>query len=246
MSKEFADKVAIVTGSSSGIGEETVRRLSELGATVVVNSSSSVDAGESVVASLPGTAVYARADISNQDEAHWLIDSTIERFGKLDFLINNAGWTTEVPHHELEDLTDEIFRKTFDVNVFGTWWLTKRAIQHLRKSDDPNIVNITSIAGVRPVGSSMAYSMTKAALNHLTLLLAKSYGPIRVNAVAPGLVATPWTEDWDAMHAAVAATAPIPRSATPDDCAEAVLALLRNKYTSGEIFIVDGGLTQRM
>ncbi|WP_394933824.1 SDR family NAD(P)-dependent oxidoreductase [uncultured Ilumatobacter sp.] len=246
MSKEFADKVAIVTGSSSGIGEETVRRLSELGATVVVNSSSSVDAGESVVASLPGTAVYARADISNQDEAHWLIDSTIERFGKLDFLINNAGWTTEVPHHELEDLTDEIFRKTFDVNVFGTWWLTKRAIPHLRKSDDPNIVNITSIAGVRPVGSSMAYSMTKAALNHLTLLLAKSYGPIRVNAVAPGLVATPWTEDWDAMHAAVAATAPIPRSATPDDCAEAVLALLRNKYTSGEIFIVDGGLTQRM
>ncbi|MDG1696553.1 MAG: SDR family NAD(P)-dependent oxidoreductase [Ilumatobacter sp.] len=246
MSKEFADKVAIVTGSSSGIGEETVRRLSELGATVVVNSSSSVDAGESVVASLPGTAVYARADISNQNEAHWLIDSTIERFGKLDFLINNAGWTTEVPHHELDDLTDEIFRKTFDVNVFGTWWLTKRAIPHLRKSDDPNIVNITSIAGVRPVGSSMAYSMTKAALNHLTLLLAKSYGPIRVNAVAPGLVATPWTEDWDAMHAAVAATAPIPRSATPDDCAEAVLALLRNKYTSGEIFIVDGGLTQRM
>ena len=92
----------------------------------------------------------------------------------------------------------------------------------------------------------MAYSMTKAALNKMTLLLAKSYGPIRVNAVAPGLVATPWTKDWDAMHAAVAATAPIPRSATPDDCAEAVLALLRNKYVSGEIFVVDGGLTQKM
>ena len=116
----------------------------------------------------------------------------------------------------------------------------------MRKSDDPNIVNITSIAGVRPVGSSMAYSMTKAALNQMTLLLAKSYGPIRVNAVAPGLVATPWTKDWDAMHTAVAATAPIPRSATPDDCAEAVLALLRNKYVSGEIFVVDGGLTQKM
>ncbi|MBT4984415.1 MAG: SDR family oxidoreductase [Ilumatobacter sp.] len=246
MSEEFADKVAIVTGSSSGIGEETARRLSALGATVVVNSSSSVEAGEAVAASLPGTAAYIRADISNQDEAHGLIDSTIERFGKLDFLINNAGWTTEVPHHELDELTDEIFRKTFDVNVFGTWWLTKRAIPHLRNSDDPNIVNITSIAGVRPMGSSMAYSMTKAALNHMTLLLAKSYGPIRVNAVAPGLVATPWTEDWDAMHAAVAATAPIPRSATPEDCAEAVLALLRNKYTSGEIFVVDGGLTQRM
>jgi ketoreductase RED2 len=246
MSEEFAGRVAIVTGSSSGIGEETARRLSALGATVVVNSSSSVEAGEAVAASLPGTSAYIRADISNQDEAHGLIDSTIERFGKLDYLINNAGWTTEVPHHQLDELTDEIFQKTFDVNVFGTWWVTKRAIPHLRKSDDPSIVNITSIAGVRPMGSSMAYSMTKAALNHMTLLLAKSYGPIRVNAVAPGLVATPWTQDWDALHAEVAAKAPIPRSATPDDCAEAVLALLRNKYTSGEIFVVDGGLTQRM
>ncbi|MGB0114204.1 MAG: SDR family oxidoreductase [Ilumatobacteraceae bacterium] len=243
---EFSGRVAIVTGSSSGIGEETARRLSALGATVVVNSSSSVEAGEAISADLPGTSSYIRADISNQDEAHGLIDQTIERFGQLDFLINNAGWTTSIPHENLDDLTDEVFQKTFDVNVFGTWWLTKRAIPHLRKSEDPNIVNITSIAGVRPVGSSMAYSMSKAALNQMTLLLAKSYGPIRVNAVAPGLVATPWTKDWDAMHAAVAATAPVPRSATPDDCAEAVLALLRNKYTSGEIFVVDGGLTQRM
>jgi ketoreductase RED2 len=92
----------------------------------------------------------------------------------------------------------------------------------------------------------MAYSMSKAALNQVTLLLAKSFGPIRVNAVAPGLVRTPWTEDWDAQHAAIAAAAPIPRSATPDDCAEAVLALIRNKYTSGEVFVVDGGLTQHM
>jgi ketoreductase RED2 len=243
---EFSGRVAIVTGSSSGIGEETARRLSALGATVVVNSASSVEAGEAVSSSLPGESCYVQADISDQDQAHALIDGTVERYGQLDFLINNAGWTTSVPHENLDDLTDDIFRKTFDVNVFGTWWLTKRAIPHLRKSEAPNIVNITSIAGVRPMGSSMAYSMTKAALNQMTVLLAKSYGPIRVNAVAPGLVATPWTQDWDAMHAAVAATAPVPRSATPDDCAEAVLALLRNTYVSGEIFVVDGGLTQRM
>ncbi len=243
---EFSGRIAIVTGSSSGIGEEIARRLSEGGATVVVNSSSSVEAGTAVAESLPGDAVYHRADISIQDEAHGLVDATIERYGRLDYLVNNAGWTTVVPHENLDELTDEIFRKTFEVNVFGTWWLTRRAIPHLRASDDPNIVNITSIAGVRPLGSSMAYSMTKAALNQMTVLLAKSYGPIRVNAVAPGLVATPWTEDWDAMHAGVAATAPIPRSATPDDCAEATLALIRNKYTSGEIFVVDGGLTLKM
>jgi ketoreductase RED2 len=243
---EFSGRVAIVTGSSSGIGEETARRLAELGAAVVVNSSSSVEAGEAVSASLPGESTYIRADISDQDEAHGLIDSTIETYGRLDYLVNNAGWTTVVPHGNLDELTDEIFRKTFEVNVFGTWWLTKRAIPHLRRSDDPCIVNITSIAGVRPVGSSMAYSMSKAALNQMTVLLAKSFGPIRVNAVAPGLVRTPWTEDWDAQHAAIAAAAPIPRSATPDDCAEAVLALIRNKYTSGEVFVVDGGLTQHM
>lgn len=243
---EFAGRVAIVTGSSSGIGEETARRLSALGATVVVNSATSVEAGEAISAELPSESTYIQADISDQAQGHALIDQTIDKYGQLDFLINNAGWTTSVAHHELDELTDEIFTKTFDVNVFGTWWLTKYAIPHLRNSTDPNIVNITSIAGVRPVGSSMAYSMTKAALNQMTLLLAKSYGPIRVNAVAPGLVRTPWTEEWEDQHAGVAAMAPIPRSATPQDCGEAVLALLRNTYTSGEIFVVDGGLTQRI
>ncbi len=240
---ELAGRVALVTGSSSGIGEETARRLSALGASVVVNSASSVEAGKAVADSLPGDALYVQADISDQAQGHALVDATIERFGRLDILVNNAGWTTVVPHHELDDLTDEIFDKTFQVNVYGTWWLTKAAIPHLRAADDPNVVTITSIAGVRPVGSSMAYSMSKAALNQMTQLLAKSYGPIRFNAVAPGLVATPWTESWDAQHAAVAKMAPIGRSATPEDCAEAVLAFVRNGYTTGQILVVDGGLT---
>ncbi|HZI46072.1 MAG TPA: SDR family oxidoreductase, partial [Ilumatobacter sp.] len=136
------------------------------------------------------------------------------------------------------------FLRTFEVNVFGTWWLTKAAIPHLRNSNDGNIVNITSIAGLRPVGSSMAYAMSKAALNQMTLLLAKSYGPIRVNAVAPGLVATPWTSEWTDLHAGVARISPVGRVATPDDVAEATLALVRNRYVSGEIMVVDGGFTQ--
>ncbi len=243
---EFGGRVALVTGSSSGIGEQVARRLSALGATVVVNSSSSVEAGEAVAASLPNEALYLQADVGDQAQAHALVDRTVDAFGRLDVLVNNAGWTSVVDHADLDGLTDDIMRRTFEVNVFGTWWVTKRAIPHLRRSDDPSIVMTTSIAGLRPVGSSIAYSMSKAALNHLTLLLAKSYGPIRVNAVAPGLVETPWTADWDAMHAAVAASAPVARSATPDDVAEAVLALLRNRYTTGEVFVVDGGLTTRM
>ena len=171
---ELSGRVAIVTGSSSGIGEATARRLSELGASVVVNSSSSVEAGTAVAESLPGESLYVRADISDAEQGRHLLDATIERFGHLDILVNNAGWTTVVPHADLDGLTDEIFRRTFEVNVFGTWWLTKAAIPLLRASDDPNIVNVTSVAGVRPIGSSIAYSMTKAALNQMTVLLAKS------------------------------------------------------------------------
>ncbi len=240
---ELDGKVAIVTGSSSGIGEEIARRLSDLGANVVVNSANSVNAGQQVAKSLSTKSLYIQADISDQEAGQQLIDKTISEFGQLDILINNAGWTTLVAHHDLDSLTDEIFEKTFDVNVFGTWWLTKAAITHLKKSKDGNIVNITSIAGVRPVGSSIAYAMTKAALNHMTILLAKSCGPVRVNAVAPGLVETPWTSDWQAQHDNVARVAPLKRSATPQDCAEATIALIRNKYATGQIFVVDGGLT---
>ncbi len=243
---EFTGRVALVTGSSSGIGEAVARRLAALGATVVVNSSSSVEAGERIAAELGGEATYVRADISDRDEARGLIAQVIERYGRLDILVNNAGWTTRIDHGDLDALTDEIFERTFEVNVYGTWWLTKAAIPHLREVEDGNVITITSIAGLRPVGSSMAYSMAKTALNQMTRLLAKSYGPLRFNAVAPGLVDTPWTSDWDDIHAAMVRDNPVPRSATPDDCAEAVLALVRNRYTSGEIFVVDGGTTQRM
>ena len=242
-SDELIGKVAIVTGSSSGIGEEIANRLSALGVRVVVNSAKSVDAGERVAKSLPSESLYVQADISDKQSGQNLIDKTLNKFGQLDILINNAGWTTLVAHQDLDALTDEIFEKTFNVNIFGTWWLTKAAMPHLQKSTDGNVVNITSIAGLRPVGSSIAYAMTKAALNHMTILLAKSCGPVRVNAVAPGLVETPWTKDWQAQHDNVSRIAPLKRSATPQDCGEATIALIRNKYATGQVFVVDGGLT---
>jgi ketoreductase RED2 len=234
--------VALVTGSSSGIGAATARRLADVGAKVVVNSATSVDAGRAVAASLPSEAHYVQADISDRAQGAALLEATLDRFGRLDILVNNAGWTTVVPHGDLEALTDEIFRTTFEVNVFGTWWLTKGAVPHLRQSEDGNVVTVTSLAGARPGGSSIAYAMTKAALNHMTRLLAKSHGPVRFNAVAPGLVDTPWTASWLQQHAAVARVAPLQRSSTPDDQAEAVLACVRNRYMTGAILEVDGGL----
>lgn len=236
--------VALVTGSSSGIGEAVARTLSLAGANVVINSSTSVTEGQKVAAALPTDCIYLQADVSNPHQCQGLVDQAVNRFGRLDILVNNAGWTTQVDHADLEGLTDEILHKTFDVNVFGTWWVTKAAMPYLKSSPDGNITMITSVAGIRPVGSSIAYSMAKAALNHLTILLAKSSGPVRVNAVAPGLVATPWTSDWGAVHEFVADKAPMGRSGTPEDVAAAVMALVTNSYATGEIFVVDGGLTQ--
>jgi ketoreductase RED2 len=240
----FDGRVAIVTGSSSGIGEAAARRLAALGATVVVNSASSAEAGRAVAGSLPTESLYVQADISDPAAGQALLDRTVERFGRLDVLVNNAGWTTAVPHADLDALTDDILRRTFEVNVFGTWWLTKAAMRLLRRSDaDPNVVMVTSVAGLRPVGSSIAYAMSKAALNHLTLLLAKACGPVRVNAVAPGLVETPWTASWTARHEQVVDQAPLHKVATPDDVAEAIVALAANGHVTGQVLAIDGGMS---
>jgi ketoreductase RED2 len=243
---EMQGRVAIVTGSSSGIGEAIAHRLSALGAVVVVNSSSSVEAGQAVSDALPGESIYVRADISDPAQGQALLDATVERFGHLDVLVNNAGWTQLIPHTDLEAVTDEVFKRIFEVNVFGTWALTKAAMPLLKQADDPNVIMLTSVAGLRPMGSSIPYAMSKAALNHLTALLAKSHAPVRVNAIAPGLVDTPWTADWGPIHEAFAAQVPMHRSATPDDCAEAALAILRNKYMTGATLVVDGGTSQVM
>ncbi|MFM9138297.1 MAG: SDR family NAD(P)-dependent oxidoreductase, partial [Actinomycetota bacterium] len=128
---EFTGRVALVTGSSSGIGEAIARRLGALGAHVVVNSATSVEAGRAVAASIGGTATYVQADIADKASGERLVDETIARFGRLDILVNNAGWTTLVDHRDLDALTDDVFDRTFEVNVKGTWMLTKYALPHL-------------------------------------------------------------------------------------------------------------------
>ncbi len=243
---ELDGRVALVTGSSSGIGAELARKLVELGAKVTVNSSSSVQAGTALAEELGDAARYQQADVSSEDQCKALISQTIDAFGRLDILVNNAGYTQVIPHHDLEAVTDEVFRRIIDVNIMGTWYLSRAAVPALRENGDGNIINITSIAGLRQVGSCLPYAVSKAALNHMTRLFANVAGPeIRVNAVAPGLVATPWTESWDAQHAAVAEAAPLGRSATAGDCAQAVLGILRSGYQTGDVVLVDGGLTLR-
>ena len=240
------DRVALVTGSTSGIGAAVARRLIAQGTRVVLNSVSSVDAGQALVKELGDAAHYVQGDISVDTDVARLVEETVEHFGRLDILVNNAGTTVRIPHHEIEAATPEVFRRLYDVNVVGTWALTVAAMPHLRASGAGCVVNVSSLAGVRPTGSSIPYAASKAALNHVTRLLANVVGPeVRVNAVAPGLVDTPWTESWDEVRAAVNAMAPLKRSAQPDDVAEVVLSLIASTYVTGQVWMIDGGLSLR-
>jgi ketoreductase RED2 len=242
---DLREKVVLVTGSSSGIGAAIARTFAAEGARVVVNSSTSVAAGERLAAELP-EAIYVQADVSDPLQARALVDKTLERWGRLDVLVNNAGTTVRIDHSDLDAVTPEVWRRILDVNVVGTWLVTQAAVPALRESGEGCIVNITSLAGVRATGSSIPYAASKAALNHLTLLLANTLGPaVRVNAVAPGLIDTPWTESWDDIREFVRAMAPLQRSGQPDDVAAACVGLVHAPYVTGQVLVCDGGLHLR-
>lgn len=234
--------MAVVTGSSSGIGAAVARAFAADGAGVVINSVQSVAEGEALAASLPD-ACYVQGDITHPDDVQRVVDHALQRWGRIDTLVNNAGTTALIPHHDLEAATVDVWRRIFEVNVFGTWSMTLAALPALRQAQGA-IINVASLAGLRPTGSSIPYAASKAALHHMTVLVAKVVGPqVRVNAVAPGLIDTPWTADWEVPRQAVEQMAPLQRVGQPDDVAEVVLALARARYVTGQVVAVDGGLS---
>jgi ketoreductase RED2 len=242
MSENWNDRVVLVTGSTSGIGEATALAFAEQGAKVVFNSARSVEAGETLAKRVPN-AIYVQSDISAAGEPERLVAAVLQHFGKLDVLVNNAGTTKVIPHHDLSSASVDVWREIFEVNVFATWALSVAAMASLQESHG-TIVNVSSMAGLRPTGSSIPYASSKAALNHLTVLLAKAVGPnVRVNAVAPGLIDTPWTKDWDVIRGFVEQIAPLKRSGKPTDVAEVIVALAGASYVTGQVVAIDGGLT---
>jgi NAD(P)-dependent dehydrogenase (short-subunit alcohol dehydrogenase family) len=231
--------VALVTGSSSGIGAQVARRLAADGFDVVVTSRTR-EAGEAVAQEVAGT--YLQADLSEPEQARDLVRRVLDQLGRLDVLVNNAGTTEVIPHTDLGAATPEVWRRLYEVNVIAPFVLVTAAEHALRESKGC-VVNVSSLAGVKPTGSSIPYAASKAALNHQTRLLAKALGPdVRVNAVAPGLITTPWTQDWDELHGLVSALAPLRRVGAPDDVAEAVLGLVRATYATGQVLVLDGGM----
>ncbi|AKJ08560.1 polyketide synthase [Streptomyces incarnatus] len=238
-------RVALITGSSSGIGAAVARRLAADGIRIVVNSARSAVAGKELAAELPD-AVYVQGDVADPADARRIVQSAVDAYGSLDILVNNAGATRFIPLDDVQAADAAAWRGIFDVNLFGVWQLTTAAVPHLQQSDAAVIVNISSVSATRALGSSIPYAVSKAALNHLTRLLATQLGPrIRVNAIAPGLIDTPWYDEaeqvWETSRDWVTANTPLRRVGSPEDVAEAVHYLTKAAYTTGDVLTVDGG-----
>jgi len=236
-------KVALVTGSVSGIGAGVARRLAADGFTVAVHSRVSRRESLALAAELGGS--YHQADLADDDSARGLVPAVLAEHGRLDVLVNNAGISWPVPHADLDGLTADDWRRVLDVNLIAPWLLCTAALPALRSAHGC-VVNVTSHAGVRPKGSSIAYAASKAALNHVTKLLAAALGPeVRVNAVAPGLVDTPLTAGWTDAQDLWKTSSPMRRAAQPADIADLISALVHNTYVTGEVVVLDGGLNLR-
>jgi 3-oxoacyl-[acyl-carrier protein] reductase len=248
---DLAGRVAVVTGGGTGIGRATSLRLARLGVkAVVVNYSRSAADAEATAQEareLGVEAVAHPADVADEAQVEDMIRSAVDRFGRIDVLVNNAGTTRFIPHPDLGALTDEVWNEILGVNLKGTFFCCRAAAPALKAAEGA-IVNIASIAAHRASGSSIAYAVSKAGVVQLTRALALALAPeVRVNSVSPGLVSTRWFSSRFGDDAAVAQeeafarTTPLGKIASPDDVARAVIALLENDLLTGQDLVIDGG-----
>ncbi len=240
-------RIAIVTGSATGIGRSVAWRLADRGFAVTVNySKSKAEAEETAdgVRARNAEVLLHQANIGDDTAVRGLVEATILAFGGLDVLVNNAAMTHFVDHRDLDGLTEEVWNDILQVNVKGTFYGCRAAMPHL-KARSGNIVNIASVAGIAGSGSSIAYAASKGAVITLTKSLAKAFAPeVRVNAVAPGPVQTRWLADHQDMVEQAIRVTPLKRPATPEDIADATIFLADgNTLMTGQVIVIDGGRT---
>lgn len=243
--EQLAGKVALVTGGAGGIGSAICRRLAEAGASVVITYSQSEGKAAALADTLPGrNHLFARAPVDDSDAQRQLAETIQQRYGQLDILVNNAGITRPVPHDDLDALTDDLIDDIFRVNVRGAL-ASIRAMKPLLESGDGGlIVNISSIAARTAVGSNAAYCASKAALDNITMSMARALAPkIRVVSVSPGWVNGEYAQRMPPeMIQQQRDLTPLGRIAEAEDVAEAVYAVAAHlTFTTGSIISVDGG-----
>jgi len=247
MSK-LADKVAIVTGASKGIGAGIAKALAAEGAAVVVNYASSRAGADAVVRDITdagGKAIAVQADVSKADRAQALVDAAIKEFGRLDVLVNNSG---VYEFASLDATTEELYRRTFDVNVLGVLLTTQAAAKHL--GEGASVINISSAVTSLFPAESAVYTGTKGAVDAITGVLANELGPrkIRVNAINPGVVETEGTHAAGFVGSeffdAIIGQTPLGRVGYPDDIAAIAVFLASDdaRWLTGEKLTASGGL----
>jgi 3-oxoacyl-[acyl-carrier protein] reductase len=241
-------KVAVVTGASKGIGAAIARKLAQEGAAIVVNYASSKAGADAVVkdiTSAGGKAVAVQGDVSKAAEAQHLFDEAVRQFGRLDILVNNSGVYEFAP---IEEVTEEHYRRVFDINVLGLLFTTQAATKHL--GEGGSIINISSAVTTVLSPATAVYTGTKGAVNAITGVLANELAPrrIRVNAVSPGYVMTEGTQTagitGSEMEAGIVAQTPLGRAGRPDDIAGVVAFLASDdaRWVTGETIAASGGI----
>lgn len=241
-------KVAVVTGASKGIGAAIAKALAKDGASVVVNYASSkagADAVVDAIAAAGGKAVAVKGDVSKAADAQALIKAAVERFGRLDVLVNNSG---VYEFASIEELTEEHYRRQFDVNVLGVLLATQAAAPYL--GEDASVITISSAITHVNSPNAAAYAGTKGAVNAISGVLANELAPrrIRVNVVSPGYVVTEGTQTagiaGSEMEAGLVAQTPLGRAGRPDDIAGVVTFLASDdaRWVTGENITVSGGI----
>ena len=238
-------KIALVTGGGTGIGRAVSLALAALSIDVVVNYSRSRQEALDTVAEIEksgGKAVAVQANVANDMEVRAMVQTVVEQFGQLDYVVNCAGTTVYVDMPELEGLKPEFWDEIMAVNVKGLFSVCRAAAPHLKKTRG-SIVNITSVAGITGMGSSIAYAASKAAAISVTKSLARVLAPeVRVNSVAPGIVLTRWVEGREAHVKKLGEHTPLGRCCNAEDVADVAVPLLVNAtMMTGQTVVVDGG-----
>jgi 3-oxoacyl-[acyl-carrier protein] reductase len=245
--------VALVTGSARGIGRAVALELARCGHDVVINYSRSGEAARSAAAAveaLGARALLSRADVSDETQVLEMVAEITSAFGRLDALVNNAGITVQTPPSDLEGLSMADWDRVFAVNVRGLFQVTRACVPLLRQAEAPAVVNLCSIAGLRPGLQPFPYAASKAAVANLTRTLAGTLGPkIRVNAVAPGWIKGDWMEqvlggDYERLMERRAKMTPLKRVVTEEEVAITIANLITsNPFVNGEVIVIDGGFT---
>jgi 3-oxoacyl-[acyl-carrier protein] reductase len=245
-------KAALVTGSSVGVGRATAVGFAEKGCSVVINynrSHSEAEAAADLCRAKGAETIVVQADVSVDAECRRLVQAAVDKFGRLDILVNNAAATKFIDFSDLEGLTEDIWIKILRTNLLGNFFCSRAAVPEMRKAGEGAIVNVVAMAGILGGGSSIAYAASKAAIINMTKSLARTLGPtIRVNGVAPGAIDTRWLrrglgeEAFEILRESLRYTTPLQSIATPEDVADAIIWLVEGAgMVTGETIKLDGG-----